>query len=406
MKNNINICLFVIPVVLIFTIPLLAAGSLNYPSPPDQDIIDIIEYFPAGEYSCLTHVEYEAINKTAAAKTFYRVFGSNSRPEISLFVFLPAELQKDIESFSWGEPMDIKVSVVTRQKKLIAGDSIEKKDPPGVSYCYMVAENRGAKELVYVRSGHERFWVIRYFDLDSLIKTAVKKGALVPTGKIINDRMVYSSKSNKIRKEYFFYPTLEQHLLAAEKLSSIVKMIDVKDVNSQGLVEDDTFKMLSTYSQDLGQFWHLRGNLKRAADKHYEKEKEKLDPKILPAYEMIHKQEESEEIYELTTVRVSDEVKEVRYQHFDDKELARSNFEKQKAANKGYKMEKGDLLYEYYLYSDAHQKAKRLTLDGENVVTTVLFDKSLVKKSIKAGKAYREFVRERIKNSKEESKGK
>lgn len=381
---------------IIFLVLILSGFStssddlkFNLIASENMDLADILKYFPAGVYSILFHVEYDSINRASGSDAFYRVFGTSAHPKRTINYFLPKELQKDLISYTWGEKMDIKITLFNKSLKVMHGDPTFPQQP-GVTYANMYG-GKDYKYKIAIASNSARMWIVRYFDLESKIATCLKKGTISENDTSINGRKVYiTKKSASMKNQYYLLPTVDQELLASQSLEVIEKMVAAQDGSEISLIEDDTYKLLSNYSQDLGHFWGVKGNLQRAALRRYEEEKDEMKSEIIEACEIIKSHKIDEDIFTVFSVEVTDEVREMQLRQFDSSEIARKNYEEMKTAN----VIKSNIAKEFYAFDNSKRKAAKVTLDGNNIITNVLFDKKLVKKSIDSQKAYREFMAE------------
>lgn len=363
----------------------------------DSTLDNIVRYFPSGEYHTILHADLDHLNKVSSSRAFYKVFGKYCAQNHTLNLFLPLEFQKGIESYSWAEKMNMKVALLKREAgkwQLLAGEKTAGFKPGGMDTLCCTFGDKGT---VYFTSDAQRMWVIRYFDLVPVINKSFQSGSLVDTETTINDGKVYRIAKNKMKEEYFAYPTFNNELLVAENIETLQTMIAVGNGEEYGILADDLYKDLSSYEQELGHFWLAKSSPNQAIVKKYQDNKQSLFPLALEAYEKIASDSKNMTMkYNVMSVHAEDEISEVRYRIFDDNESARKHLENLRN-DKSWQNKENAVSDEFYQLNSSKKMAQKVKLDGNNIVISVLFNKKLVNQSVNQDKAFRKYVKEMMK---------
>lgn len=111
--------------------------------------------------------------------------------------------------------------------------------------------------LVIMRDIGETMRVWRFSDLDTILKSALKRGEIDAIGESMFDRPIYRFRTEVTDSECFAFATITQEFLTATKLENLKLMIDAGYGQEMNFLDYEENAKLIDIIPMLGQYWTI-----------------------------------------------------------------------------------------------------------------------------------------------------
>lgn len=342
---------------------------------------DFLKWFPEGKYDMYSHADFEKFNAARGDE----LLGLKLTPKLMAEKaggILPITFMKSFKSVSSAhlvkyEPLD----EVAEQNEDEQQHDRRRLSPIEISFV----DQNG--KMVH-RELHERgrdLWVFRFFDLDRLIKSALKKGDISETGETAYNIKIYSY-GRKDGTSTYLYPADIEELLVASSLEDLKRMIDAGYSASYSLVEDPSFKDFKEVFPALGCMWINRNSSLRYRTQYEEYKKLGAPEEILEKY---RNQIESIPDHDILSYHFADHVTSKWIRIYADEEIAEKRYkEDTDGFLRGHTPRAGHSQKTIDFFNSVKSKTS-FYLDGKAVVIETIQDEEYFQKQREMYESYK-----------------
>ena len=355
-------------VLLISLLPLSTPTAAPQEKPRAEYVFQCL---PEGNYESINHTDYLRLSKSPVYRTLVDLVlpanGEKNRPNP-----LPPSLREDVESETMATLSSPEISETAVDNERSKQRRKTGSSTPSVKIgdkLYKISDS-GKSLLVYC-----------YTDLDTLIKSALKKTEIEKTEHSVDGRSIYRfiyRAADGSEAEYYAYATVLQELLVAGELGLLKNMIDAGLGFDLSIMDSENYSDLVKMVPNLGPIWFFENAIYK-----YKYLNERLTEEGVDGDELdnLKSQIESSLQYTVSTWLLSDEIVFRTTRKYPSDTVA----------------ERGMDILERPLRARARAKRNSFDLikrqeteheqDGDMVISDLVYDKDLLKACIRPAEA-------------------
>lgn len=364
--------------------------------------VELLRYFPEGEYRLLTNNDFSQVSQEEAYPLFKWMSTKFSEVGGGRFSFqrspLPKALQDKEISFTTAFLENVSIKEITvkqpenRRETFRQFRELRQKHPGfyGIDSRGEADDDGNLTLSIRINEGG-RLYVLRYEDVNSFVEEALKEGLITLSGKKINKLPVYAFENESRRtgtSKHFAYATPFNELLLAPKIPLLRKMVAAAEGAEPNLLENPRYVDLIDIVPEMGQSWNIiYARLDEEGNIETQSRSGRLTGRRLSQRE---EDLESTPIFRAMTLIVGTDVKQVNIEIYTSEEYAEQGMNK--ARQSFGRANQNETLQNMLALRKEKTETSR---DGKWVYRTLTYDRDFIKKTADLQEDLRNEMEER-----------